>query len=72
MTSASRITMPLTLVLGPPNRMRRAFAEVLAAADPAGVGSCSACGTAVDDSDAILYRGDYFHAGPCRRTTARP
>ena len=72
MTSASLITTPLTLVLGPRNRVQRALAGVLAAADPASVGSCSACGTALDRGDGIRYRGDYYHAGPCRRTTPRP
>ena len=69
MSSASLITAPLTLALSPPNRVRRAFAGVLAAADPASVGSCSACGVAVNASEAIRYRGDYYHAGPCRKQT---
>ena len=69
MSSASIVNGPLTLVLGPPSRLRRAFEGVLAAADPACVGSCSRCGIALDSSDAILYRGDYYHAGPCRQRT---
>ena len=69
MSSASLVNGPLTLALIPSNRVRRAFEGALAAADPASVGSCSACGIAVNSSDAILYRGDYYHAGPCRKRT---
>ena len=72
MTSASVVTTPLTRVLGPHNRMRQAVAGVLAAADPASVGTCTACGTALGGSDGIRYRGDYYHAGPCGKTTPRP